>query len=308
VPVSNARQKLKSVQAIVFMPKKTSWIIPVKNGMPYICETLISLAAQTLQDFEVLVWDNGSNDGTVEEVRKWLPGRLHGRIITNSPLPLAKSLAALVENAEGEYCARIDADDLAHPDRLRQQVAMLESRPKVVAVGCRYDAIDSDGNPCRYDYWLPTDYTDILHGLFINNCLLHPGMTFRRSAVLAAGNYRMESPVEDYDLWLRLAQHGEIIALSEPLVRYRVRPDSVTAVNLKAAKMDDAVDRAWFTNISGFAGLPLETARRLRTCSARFVDWQLWRAHRTFCKRDGLSYRQRLRTESFHRVLARYKI
>jgi glycosyltransferase involved in cell wall biosynthesis len=290
------------------MLPRISWLIPVKNGMPYIRETLASLAAQTLRDFEILIWDNGSTDGTIEEGRKWLPSRMPGRIITDRPLPLDKSLAALVESAAGEFCARIDADDVAHPDRLRRQTSLLVERPRVVAVGCRFDAIDAAGKPCSYDYWLPTEKSDILHGLFINNCLLHPGMMFRRSAVLAAGNYRMESPVEDYDLWLRLAQHGDIVALSEPLVRYRVRPDSVTAVNLKAAKMDEAVDRAWLANVSGFAGLPLETGRSLRNCNTRFVDWQLWRAHRTFCKRDGLSYWQRLRTESFRKVLVRYKI
>jgi len=210
--------------------------------------------------------------------------------------------------AQNELCARIDADDLACPNRLQLQAAALDARSGLLAVGCQFDAIDIGGKPCQYDYWLPTEYCDILHGLFVNNCLLHPGMMFRRGAVLAAGNYGMASPVEDYDLWLRLAQRGEIRALPDPLIKYRVRPDSVTAVNLKAQKMNEAIDSAWMANVAGFAGLSAATALRLRQCRARYVEWHLWRAHRAFRKRDGLSYWQRKRRDSFRRVLARYKI
>jgi glycosyltransferase involved in cell wall biosynthesis len=290
------------------MPPKISWLLPVKNGMPFIRETLASLEAQTLPAAETLVWDNGSNDGTVAEARRWIPGRLPGKVIVDRPLPLAQSLASLVDMAQNELCARIDADDLACPNRLQLQAAALEARPSVLAMGCQFDAIDSDDHPCHYEYWLPTEYCDILHGLFVNNCLLHPGVMFRRSAVLAVGNYAMASPVEDYDLWLRLAQRGEILALPDHLLKYRVRSDSVTATSLKAQKMNEAIDQAWMANIRGFAGLSPGAAWRLRQCRARYVGWHLWQVHRTFRRRDGLSYRQRKHHDSFSRVLARYKI
>ena len=103
--------------------ERVTWLIPVLNGMPYISETLASIEAQTYQNWEVLVWDNGSTDGTLEELEKWIPTRLPGRIITGEPLSLGDSLARMVEECKTELCARIDADDINLPERLEKQVA-----------------------------------------------------------------------------------------------------------------------------------------------------------------------------------------
>ena len=213
------------------MSDRVTWLMAVKNGMPYLPETLASIEAQTYRDWEILVWDNGSADGTLDEVRKWIPSRLPGRIIDNNPLSLGNSLARLVEAAQTELCARIDADDVNYPDRLERQVAFLRARPEVVVVGTDIEFIDENGcfipNAWRYEHL----DADIRWHLRWANTIGHPTVLFRRSAVLSAGNYRDCMPYEDYDLWLRMAMVGEIANIAAVLVKYRVRDSSVGAMS-----------------------------------------------------------------------------
>jgi glycosyltransferase involved in cell wall biosynthesis len=87
------------------MDKRVNWLIPVRNGMPYLPETLTSIENQTYQGWGVLVWDDGSTDGTMEELKKWIPHRLPGQIMSGAPLGVGGALAKLVEASQTEYCA-----------------------------------------------------------------------------------------------------------------------------------------------------------------------------------------------------------
>src|SRR5215207_6266637 len=114
-------------------PPSVSWLLPVKNGMPYLPETLASIAAQTCGDYQVLAWDNGSTDGSIEELRSWIPSRLPGCVIVDRPAGLGACLAMMVEASETEFCARIDADDVNVPSRLEIQLKFLRNNPEVSA-------------------------------------------------------------------------------------------------------------------------------------------------------------------------------
>ena len=98
--------------------RRLSVVLPVLNAMPYLPEALASLEAQTFRDFEVCLWDNGSTDGSAEEARRWIPGRLPGRVVTGRPLPLHECLATMVEEAQTEFVVRMDGDDLIAPNKL----------------------------------------------------------------------------------------------------------------------------------------------------------------------------------------------
>jgi acetyltransferase-like isoleucine patch superfamily enzyme len=215
-------------------PPKVSVIIPVKNGLPYLVATLESLQRQTMQDFEVLVWDNGSDDGTLEILREWIPEKLPGRVVVDDPLPLHQCLAKLVEQASAEYLARLDADDLAPADRLAIQAEYLDNHADVAAVGGQMDMIDEAGRFLRNADHLPQSFGGILATLLFRCPLPHPGTMFRRSKVLQAGNYAASQPIEDLDLWLRLAKFGKLVNLPQVVVKYRLRPGSVTAAAKKA--------------------------------------------------------------------------
>jgi glycosyltransferase involved in cell wall biosynthesis len=202
------------------MSDKVTWLIPVKNGMPYLPETLASIEAQTYRDWEVLVWDNGSTDGTVAELHKWIPSRLPGRVIDDRPLTLGKARAMLVEMARTELCACVDADDINYPTRLEQQVGFMRGRPEVGVVGAQVEFIDEHGRTQPGAWVQPHGDAEIRWMLRWANPFNQPAVMFRRSAVLAAGNYSA-CLVEDYDLWYRMGLITETANLPDVLVKYR---------------------------------------------------------------------------------------
>jgi acetyltransferase-like isoleucine patch superfamily enzyme len=203
-------------------------ILPVLNGMPYLTEALASLEGQTFKDFEILLWDNGSSDGSVQEAKRWIPSRLPGRVVTGRPLPLHECLAAMVNDSNSPYLARFDSDDICHPQRFALQIAALNSDPKLAVVGAQLRYIDEKGLllTSRTDY--PLYFHDILAQMLFQSALPHPAVMMRREKILAAGNYCLPKPVEDLDLWYRVAREGKLINLPEVLVDYRIHSASVT--------------------------------------------------------------------------------
>lgn len=210
---------------------RVTWLLPVRNAMPFLPATLESIALQTRRDFEVLAWDNGSTDGSAEVLRQWIGSRLPGRAVLNRPMGLGASLAAMVSLARTPLCARIDGDDINEPHRLERQIALLDARPRVAVVGSAMRLIDPSGELLPETRLVAVDDAELRWRLRFHNPLCHPTVVFRREAALEAGNYRDLMPVEDIDLWLRLAQRHELANIAEPLVRYRVHAASVSAAH-----------------------------------------------------------------------------
>ncbi len=245
------------------MNERITWLMPVKNGMPYLPETLASIEAQTYRDWEVLVWDNGSTDGTLEELRKWIPSRLPGRIIHDQPLSLGNSLARLVETAGTELCARIDADDVNYPERLELQVAFLREHTEVALVGGDVELIDENGRFVPGAWTSKYRDAEIRWRLRWKNSLNHTTILFRRSAVLAAGNYTDCMPCEDHDLWLRIALIAEVANMPRVLAKYRLLSSSVTGA--MARDYDAIFDETARRNADIlFSGMPGAEALALR--------------------------------------------
>lgn len=215
------------------MSDSVTWLLPVKNGMPFLTETLASIAAQSYRNFEVLAWDNGSTDGTVEELQAWIPHKLPGRIVADRPLPLGTALAAMIEETATEWCARIDADDINLPERLENQIGYLKAHPEIALLGSQVNTIDENGVDNGRHGWAAPEHDDILHSLLVHNPIIHPSVVLRRSAILEVGNYRHLQDVEDYDLWLRLAARFKLANLPQTLLLYRQHPGSVTQKALK---------------------------------------------------------------------------
>lgn len=226
-------------------------IMPVLNGMPYLPEALASLEAQTLRDFEVILWDNGSTDGSLEEARKWIPRRLPGRVVSGEPLPLHQCLARLVEETKTELSARMDADDVCLPHRFEQQVRYLAQNPDVSLVGCQIECINSQGNILPKDSWtqFPLEHQDIVTQMLFSCALFHPGITFRTEAVRRCGNYAVPSPVEDLDLYLRLVQVARVANLSTVCIHYRIHSKSICALARQEDRHSDLVT----ATIAGYA-------------------------------------------------------
>ena len=142
--------------------EKVTWLIPVKNGMPFLTDCLKSIYNQSYKNFEVIIWDNGSNDGTIEELKKWVPKKIPGKLILDKPIDnLGECRRELINQSNTELIALIDSDDINHKDRLKYQVPLLLSSDKIVAVGSYMKKIFEDGKFKKYER-LPSTNCELL--------------------------------------------------------------------------------------------------------------------------------------------------
>jgi glycosyltransferase involved in cell wall biosynthesis len=196
-----------------------SVVIPVRNALPFLDEAVTSILTQSFTDFELIVVDDGSTDGSLARVRTFADPRI--RIHSQPAIGIASALNAGIALAKAPLIARMDADDVALPDRLHRQVLLLRERPDIAAVGSGYRVIDRHGRPLRVII-PPADPDAIRQTLLESNCMAHPTVVMRRDTVVRAGGYRDAFPFcEDYDLWMRLSENSLLANIPEPLLLYR---------------------------------------------------------------------------------------
>jgi len=285
---------------------RVTWLLPVKNGMPFLCETLASIAAQSYDHYYVLAWDNGSTDGSVEELARWIPERLPGKVVSNLPLGLGDSLAKMVELADTDFCARIDSDDVNFPHRLERQVAFMNSHPMIAAVGSQVIRIDERGAEHGQHYQLPLNHDDIVHRLIHSWAIWHPSVLFRRTAVMAVGNYHNIQPVEDYDLWMRLAAKFRLANLDECLVKYRVHDAGVTAMAAKSGRLSDAIGKVVIRNAPKLFGCSEDEMVDFRNSQRLFSLPLVFKIARHLGRSQGGGIRGRFRSQSFRQAMGQF--
>ncbi len=191
--------------------------MPVKNAMPYLDAAIESILSQTFGDFEFVIGDDGSTDGSSERLREWAAKdariRLLARTESGGPVDSSNWVA---NAATGRLVARMDGDDIALPDRLEREVAVLARFPDVALVGSLYDAIDENGRVTRRsEEWRlsqPGFALPVAHG----------SIMYRKAMFDAAGGYAAGTEYyEDHDLYQRIAKLGRILVIARPLYRYR---------------------------------------------------------------------------------------
>lgn len=219
-------------------PPRVTVLMAVYNGERWLEEAVRSILDQEFRDFEFVIVDDGSVDGSRAILTRIGADDPRVIVIANeSNRGLPESLNRGLEIARGEYVARQDADDLSEPGRLSAQVALLDSRPDVALVSTNYHVIDEKGTLLRSDrrdrrqavveYFL--HFSNVIGG--------HTQVMFRRDAVLDARGYDARfRPSEDYDLWLRLAQRGGIVILPVFAMRYRLHTRSMSAGSREAMR------------------------------------------------------------------------
>ena len=197
-----------------------------------------SLAKQTFQDFEIILVDDGCCDGTeklIDVYNNVLPNMKVVRHLSN--LGLGESLNDGLVAAKSEYIAIQHADDISLPERFEKEVAYLDSYPNVHLVGGWVKYIDADGVIKKKDGWwlrqvkkVPDDPEIIRKTLLEMNCIIHSTVMFRRSITRTAGFYDQAMvPAEDYDLWLRIAEHHDIGVVREVVGYYRHHHDQLSS-------------------------------------------------------------------------------
>ena len=211
-----------------------SIMLPCYNAAKTLDETLQSLAAQSLRDFEVIAVDDGSTDDTGRILDAWRKKDARFKVITQAHSGVITASNTGMLASVSEYIARMDADDRAHPQRLEQQVAFLEANPDYALVSSlvkAFPAEDVGGGFQVYIEWLNSLVTDeqIKREIFVESPLPNPSVMFRREWLLKMGGYIENGLPEDYDLYLRLYLAGAKFAkVPEVLHEWREHENRVT--------------------------------------------------------------------------------
>lgn len=189
------------------MTPKVSVVTTVYNGEPYLDRAIPGMLAQTFDDFEWILVDDGSQDRTPQLLRELASRDSRVRVFTPGRLGLAGAANHGVRQATGEYIARQDFDDSSYPDRLRLQVAFLDAHPKVGVVGGYYVLVDERRGE-RYVRMPPTEHAAIIAAMARYIPLANTIVTFRRQVWTDAGGYPDVADLEDLRLWLRAGKLG----------------------------------------------------------------------------------------------------
>ena len=208
-----------------------SVVMPVRNALPFLEESITSILTQTLSDFEFVILDDASTDGSTELLRQWALRdrriRLHE---SKEQLGLAMSSNAVVDKARAPLVARMDADDVAHPDRLLRQMNIMKDRPDVVLIGTLCNGIDASGREVR-----PRDRWRLLRRSHLVP-FPHGSAMFRREVFDQVGGYDEKFVgAEDQDLFFRMATCGRVLTLPEVLYSYRYHSSNATLAHAKRA-------------------------------------------------------------------------
>jgi glycosyltransferase involved in cell wall biosynthesis len=205
-----------------------SVILAVRNGGSDLPKAIDTILTQTFTNFELIVVDNGSTDGTSTFLKSIEDPRL--RVVFRSEPGLAGALNEGIANARGRYIARQDHDDWALPTRMERQVQFLDAHPDHALVGTRADIWVGD-TPSQRFHDHPADDAELRFELLFNNPFVHSSVMIRKSALDEVGVYTTDperQPPEDYELWSRLARRFRLANLPERLTIYREVPSSIS--------------------------------------------------------------------------------
>ena len=208
--------------------KMVSVVMPVYNGEKYLRECIDSVLAQTLTDFEFIIVDDGSTDNTESIIKSYTDDRIV--YIKKNHDGISEALNLGIRRSIGLYIARMDADDMMYPNRLKVQVGFLENHKEYDAVGA---GMEWGNGKAEKEYWQWEKDKEVKLEYFNqgNNCISHPTMVFRASTFksLPIWYEKLYDGCEDYKLWHTMLTHGRrIFYLREVLYYYRQHSEQTT--------------------------------------------------------------------------------
>jgi hypothetical protein len=305
------------------MPKVTV-LMAVYNGGRYLREAVESILCQTFHDFQFLIINDGSTDNTRDLIRSYDDARIV--LVDNKHnVGQTQSLNRGLDLAAGQLIARQDADDISEPERLAEQVAFLERRREVALLGTWYKEIDVHG--AVVDRKLPCDTTDIRWCLLFFCPFVHSSVMFPKAVVKEQIGFYNEALEysQDYELWRRIARRFAVANLSEPLVRLRTTPWSMTSTygdrvneghRMRIAHIERLLD--WDKNdeietnevkFRAMSSLLLGARTDLNPQAAQEASKEILRLHSAFChdygmlRKDCSTHRAKLASRMSHRLL-----
>jgi glycosyltransferase involved in cell wall biosynthesis len=260
-----------------------SIIMSVYNGKQLLASTMRSMLNQTFGDFEFVIIDDGSTDGVTDLLRDYAAKDPRIKLVVRENKGLTRTLNEGLHLATAPLIARMDADDIAMPDRLEKQVAFMDAHPEVVLLGGAHDYIDALGRKL-ITMKPPTDNAALQQQCLDGTTpICHPLAMYRRDAALKVGGYDESYLVaQDLDLWLRLGEVGELACLADVILQYRLHEKSISEKKqaLQVANMKRACEAAWQRRgISGtFKGWRAEGDSRSVLRQTLKFGWWAWKS------------------------------
>lgn len=222
-----------------------SVVLPVFNGEKFLDEAITSIRNQTFSHFEFIIINDGSTDQSIEIIKRHAASDPRIVVVDRENKGLVATLNEGVRLASSDLIARMDADDIAEPDRLMVQYEFMEKNAKVVAAGTAYLLVDERGNPIRKFFPATTNSALQQQALQRATPICHPTAIFRKSAFQLIGGYQSNAMLaEDLDLWLRMGEVGDLANVKKILLKYRQHSGSISeSKQLKQLEVIDSVVR-----------------------------------------------------------------
>lgn len=235
-------------------------LMGVRDGADSLPAALASLRSQSFGDFELLIIDDGSTDDTPRILAEFHDARV--RIVRQPALGLTRALNKGLELARGTYVARMDADDVCHPQRLASQVALLQGHPDVALCGTWAHVVDDQGRRLELSR-PPVEHAAICAQLLWDNAFFHSSWMVRTETVRRLGGYddTLER-AQDYELAWRISGVARCANIPVPLLTWRRSVESVTVRHREAQRRS--------VGDTSFRALTQATGRRID------ADW-FWR-------------------------------
>jgi glycosyltransferase involved in cell wall biosynthesis len=243
-------------------------LMPVYNQEKYIKFSVESILTQTFPNFELLIIDDGCTDKSMAIVNGFKDQRI--RVIKTPHIGQAGAMNIGLKKAAGKYVARIDADDIALPNRLQEQIAFLEANRKIVLVGSWVEVFDDSGKVLGIRKG-PADPLLIRWETIFHNPLPHPSVCFCKEPILALGGYNPSwLHMEDRELFFKVAHKYQAANIPRVLLRYRQHPASLSQKYGKDQRLNS--DRLTVSHVKQY--LDMDESNILRFVSVQPAWWQ----------------------------------
>jgi len=228
-----------------------SVLMSAYNADRYISETIESVLNQTYSDFEFIIIDDGSTDRTKEIITGYKDPRILYFYFENAGLSAALNKGLKI--SKGKYIARIDADDICYPNRFEKQYKFMEDNPSYAVCGSCTDVIDEVGDYIYTYNDIPTTNEEIQKQFEYKNCIVHSSSFYKRENAISIGGYYepIKQYFEDFMFFYNIIKTGKAYNFSEPLIKYRVTPGSISSRtnNVRYNKLVlDVIHRGYITD------------------------------------------------------------
>lgn len=200
--------------------------MPVYNGEKYLKESIESILNQTYGDFEFIIVDDGSTDGSVEIINSFSDERI--KLIKSEHRGIVESLNLGIKQSKGEYIIRTDSDDISELNRFEILVEYMEENKDISIAGSWATTIDKNGKKIGVMEFPPVSNKEIKKYILKYCPFIHPSVIIKKTTLDEVGYYKNFRYVEDYELWTRILNKNKAHNIPQHLVKYRVHQDQIT--------------------------------------------------------------------------------